>query len=433
MTIQELKDKNLIIFEGMIGSHAHGTNTDKSDVDIKGIYMLPLEMHTGFDYVERIADEGNNNTYYELKRFFELLAVNNPDIMELMCLPDDCILYKDPIFDMVLENYQQFLSKLCENSYGEFAIGQIKKARGLNKKIVNPMDKIRKNIIDFCWVAKKQGSIPLTEWLEKNELLEEMCGLVAIDHMKNCYHLFSDHDNHEMDRHWKEIAERDNFYSIPDIDDHFYNKLSAENLAHMKEWYKTNKALYKGIQSKNGSQLVLSSVEKGIEPEVMIYCNIEGFSTYCKLYKEYWDWDAKKNQDRYNDNIASGKNYDGKNLAHCHRLLDMATEIGESKGINVRRLNRDYLLSIKKGVYEYDDIVTDAEAKIIKMKEVFANSTLPNKPDFEAIKQLLYAMQKKRYGMYSEEDMKNALREAWKIQSHLCSENKWLEEYNKIQ
>ena len=111
----------------------------------------------------------------------------------------------------------------------------------------------------------------------------------------------------------------------------------------------------------------------------------------------------------------------------------MATEIGESKGINVRRLNRDYLLSIKKGVYEYDDIVTDAEAKIIKMKEVFANSTLPNKPDFEAIKQLLYAMQKKRYGMYSEEDMKNALREAWKIQSHLCSENKWLEEYNKIQ
>lgn len=89
--------------------------------------------------------------------------------------------------------------------------------------------------------------------------------------------------------------------------------------------------------------------------------------------------------------------YDGKNLAHCHRLLDMAIEIGQGKGIIVRRKNREQLLSIRRGEYDYNTLIKEAEEKIKIMDEVFENSSLPEKIDFKFINDLLLKMRKMRY------------------------------------
>jgi hypothetical protein len=97
--------------------------------------------------------------------------------------------------------------------------------------------------------------------------------------------------------------------------------------------------------------------------------------------------------------MVHGKGYDGKNLAHCHRLLDMAIEIGEGKGINVRRQNREILLSIRKGEYEYETLVKEAEEKIQKMDIVFEASSLPEEIDLEEMKQLLLEIRKEKYGL----------------------------------
>ena len=97
--------------------------------------------------------------------------------------------------------------------------------------------------------------------------------------------------------------------------------------------------------------------------------------------------------------MLHGGGYDGKNLAHCHRLLDMAIEIGEGKGINVRRSNRDQLLSIRRGEYSYDDLISEADAKIKRMEEVFDNSSLPEKIDKQFVNNLLLEMRKLRYGL----------------------------------
>ena len=48
--------------------------------------------------------------------------------------------------------------KKCELSFANYAMGQVKKARGLNKKIVNPEPEKRKELIDFCYVLQGQGS-----------------------------------------------------------------------------------------------------------------------------------------------------------------------------------------------------------------------------------------------------------------------------------
>ena len=31
----------------------------------------------------------------------------------------------------------------------------------------------------------------------------------------------------------------------------------------------------------------------------MLYFNLDGYSTYCKKYKEYWSWVDKRNEERY--------------------------------------------------------------------------------------------------------------------------------------
>jgi len=47
-TIKELRDKNLIIFETIAGSHAYGTATPESDRDIRGVFVQPLEDNVTF-------------------------------------------------------------------------------------------------------------------------------------------------------------------------------------------------------------------------------------------------------------------------------------------------------------------------------------------------------------------------------------------------
>jgi predicted nucleotidyltransferase len=41
-TIEELRDKKLIIFETITGSHAYGTMLPESDKDVRGVFVQPL-------------------------------------------------------------------------------------------------------------------------------------------------------------------------------------------------------------------------------------------------------------------------------------------------------------------------------------------------------------------------------------------------------
>ena len=66
MTIADLRQQNLILFEAVSGSRAYGTNLPHSDTDLKGVFMqfifnrhMPLDMvmlkNPNAFYVSRIA------------------------------------------------------------------------------------------------------------------------------------------------------------------------------------------------------------------------------------------------------------------------------------------------------------------------------------------------------------------------------------------
>lgn len=367
-SIKWLEDNNLIIFKAIVGSQAYGTSTATSDVDIKGVFVLPLDKVLGFGYVEQVSDEKNDTVYYEIRRFLQLLQTNNPTILELLNIPSDCVLHKDPLFDMVLEKKDLFITKVCKFSFGGFAVEQIKKAHGLNKKIVKPMDEKRKSVLDFCFVPDKQGSVPVEDYLARIHVDQRDIGLVGIAHMRYVYGAY--------------IAK---YTGLCDSDGNFIRT--------------ANTMYYKGIvqDAQKSNDISLSEVPKDVNPDFLLQFNKDGYSSYCKEYKEYWDWVKKRNPQRYLDNMLHEGGYDGKNLAHCHRLLDMAIEIGEGKGINVKRDNREYLLSVRRGEHDYDTLLREADAKIAKMNEVFETSSLPDSVDYAIANQLLLDIRKARY------------------------------------
>lgn len=352
MTIADLKAQNLLLFECISGSRAYGTDLPTSDTDLKGVFVLPQAQFYGLEDVEQVSSEKNDEVYYELRRFGELLYKNNPNILEMLASPDDCVLYCHPLFEAFRR--ENFLSKLCKDTFAGFAFAQIKKARGLNKKINQPMPPARKTPLDFCFVAEKQGAVLLTTWLERRNWQQEHCGLVVIANMRDLYGLYYD---------------------------------------------ETGELGYSGVLKKEtANDVALSSVPKGSEPAGLLSFNREAYAMHCRAYREYHNWLEARNDERYQNTVAHGKNYDAKNMMHTMRLLEMAEEILKDGKLLVRRPNRDELLAIRRGDWEYDALIALAEAKLARIEALYLNSPLPERPDKLRIERLLVETRKGFYG-----------------------------------
>ena len=99
MTITEIRKKGLLLFECISGSRAYRLDTSTSDTDLKGVFYLPVEQFYGLHYLPQVSSETNDEVYYELGRYVELLVKNNPNILEMLATPDDCVLYRHPIMN----------------------------------------------------------------------------------------------------------------------------------------------------------------------------------------------------------------------------------------------------------------------------------------------------------------------------------------------
>lgn len=349
LTINSVKENGLLIFEAITGSKAYGLDTPTSDTDLRGVYVLPKEVYYSLDFPEQVSNETNDIVYYELRRFMELLAKNNPNTMEMIGVPEHCVLYRHKVMEYLRP--ELFLSKLCEKTFANYAFTQIKKAYGLEKKIVNPVEKERKSVLDFCFVYLGKEVIIARQFLEKHNMDEKKVGLAVIPHLRDSYNLF-------------------------------YSETGA----------------YSGIVRKETSnEVALSSIPKGEVPVSMLYFNRDGYSVYCKKYREYWEWVDKRNEDRYKTTMSHGKNYDSKNMMHVFRLLLMAKEIATEKKVNVYRKDREFLMDIKQGKFEYDELASKAEKLKNELPFLYEQSDLPNAPDLDSVNALLVQIRKELY------------------------------------
>ena len=153
MTIEDLKARDLIIFEVTAGSHAYGLNTPTSDTDTRGVFMLPPREYLRVSAIpQQASDEKQDIIYYELRRYMQLAADCNPNIIELLWTDEADIKVCRPAMREVLDRRELFISKKAYHTFSGYAYAQIKKARGQNKLVYNPEPKERPSPFDYCWV-----------------------------------------------------------------------------------------------------------------------------------------------------------------------------------------------------------------------------------------------------------------------------------------
>ena len=442
---EEIKKRNLLIYNYLRGSHCHGISTPLSDEDYCGIYLAPVEqiLGLGLDYQDQISNETNDIVWYELQKFMNLLLKSNPTVLEALFVDDKYVEYEHPIMTEIKKHKEKFLTKKCFDSFFSYAKSQIKKARGLNKKINWDVPE-RKGILDFVYTYHKQGSSKIQNWLEYRNLKQKYCGLVNVPNMHDNYSVFYDWGNHFLNENvtfedLKKAYLDDNVYDTINIVKRLKNgeksldlvkklrKAQFKNMVNfimekydlrstsayfpkmktlrrLNEWFYNQKPIgYKGMtnEEETSNELRLSSVEKDILPICQISYNKDGYSTHCRVWKEYQDWIKHRNPVRYESNLK--KSYDAKNMCECFRLINCGIEIANGKGYKVDRSNidADFLLDVKNHKYEYEELMEMLEKKNDEMEKAMAESTIPEKIDVDFVNDLLLKIRKEQLGLKS--------------------------------
>jgi hypothetical protein len=363
--IEGIRRSGAVLYEYVGGSTCYGTNLPSSDKDIRGVFCLPKSQYlTITKPVDLVSDEReiegkkkNDSVFYTLLRTFELLKKANPNILEALWVPNDCIVTTSPEMEVIIQNRNLFISKSCLGSHYGYAQSQIDRAQGKNKKVNNPQPKERPKKLDFCRVIScipgakpwTHPDVELSRFPFRPILLKEIpwvnlahYHVAAVEHMQNAYRMY------------------------------YYGEDA--------------KGVFRG-----DDMLVCDSIPMDDEHPrfsgILLYDEAE-YQRAVKEWKSYWDWVSNRNISRWIDQEGGKLSFDAKNMTHCMRLLMSGINIVKN-GEPIVRFSGDqlkYLMKIRTGeITKYDEIMADVQAKIAEMEEGAKISTIPEKVDSSKI------------------------------------------------
>lgn len=350
MTVEQLKKSGWIIHECIVGSHLYGTNKEGSDIDIKGVYVLPTDMILSGQYIEQISDNKQDIIYYEIGRFIELAAKANPNILDV--LGSDKITFTTDKWKEYFPNITPYLTTKLRHTFLGYAHSQILKAKSMNKKTNWEKSRItRKTPLDFCYILlDKEESVKLKDFFEIKDdgiVITKYWGLSNINNFPDCYSMY---------------------------------------------YFKDGNA---GFISEDSNELQIRNIPKELPKIYTLRFDRNAYSTHCKDYREYQEWLEKRNPLRYEDNAKADNLFDTKNMSHCVRLLYTAKDIALGKGLILSRPEKEQLLDIRNGKYTYDEIISIAETLKEEVDELFnLNTTLPREVNRKYLQQLLLKIRK---------------------------------------
>lgn len=330
------------------GSHMYGTANEKSDIDIRFVYIQPTEEILKGNCREQIELDNNNFVGFEFQRYLHLLEKNNPNMLESLDIHEECVIFKHPSMSYLTQD--MFLTKTIRDSLVGYAISQIKKARGLNKKMNNPMSKDKKSLSDFAYVVQGRDTVPLSTFCERYGVDLTRVAMFKYDNGKGLYGMYN----------------------------------VEEDMG------------FKGFCQEGSTMVSLSEIPKEFNQykPYVVYVNYDGYSSYCKEYKEYWEWVENRNEERYKNNKEAGQNVDLKNTMHMVRLLDMAENIAKTGNLKTRSENVEYLREVRSGKYNYDELIEEADRRIERLDKLFEGCNLPTKVNKEKIRETLLKFRK---------------------------------------
>jgi predicted nucleotidyltransferase len=138
----KLDNRFKIIFSGITGSHLYGTSLPESDRDVRGIFIPTEEFYLGFlEKVEQVESHEPDETYWEISKFFKLCLDNNPNILELLFIPDSFVLETTPEWQEIIKYRDMFLSTKCKHTFSGYAVSQLHRIKQHREWLLNPPKK----------------------------------------------------------------------------------------------------------------------------------------------------------------------------------------------------------------------------------------------------------------------------------------------------
>lgn len=171
----------------IMGSQAYGNATDGSDEDIYGFAIPPLgeifphlqgdipgfgKQKQRFDCWQQhhIIDQETKKEYdfqvFSIVRYFHLLMDNNPNVLDSIFTPINCVVHCTQIGQMVRDNRKMFVHKGLFHKFRGYAFSQ------LHKMDTKDPEGKRKEIRDKYGWDVKFGSHVVRLMLEAEQLLE---------------------------------------------------------------------------------------------------------------------------------------------------------------------------------------------------------------------------------------------------------------------
>jgi predicted nucleotidyltransferase len=148
----------------IMGSEAYGVAQDTSDKDVYGFCMPPLDMvfphlrgeipgfgkqKQNFQVYQEHHIASGNLTYdisvYSIVKYFNLMLDCNPNMIDSLFTPEECVLTGTKISKMVRDNRKKFLHKGAYHRYLGYAFSQLSKMKNkTNHENVKRNDDIQK-------------------------------------------------------------------------------------------------------------------------------------------------------------------------------------------------------------------------------------------------------------------------------------------------
>ena len=115
-----------VVYRCVIGSQAYGLADTESDVDRRGIYLPPADLHWSlYGVPEQLENHETQEAYWELQKFLVLALKANPNVLE--CLYTPLVEKATPLAEELLGIREIFLSRMVYQTFNGYVMSQFKK------------------------------------------------------------------------------------------------------------------------------------------------------------------------------------------------------------------------------------------------------------------------------------------------------------------
>ncbi len=351
MTPFKYPDSNLewiqdaTIFLTLHGSHAYGTNTSASDVDVRGLCIPPKKYFYGYlEHFDQLQIHSTEQDFvnYNVVKFFEMAAKCNPNALEILFTDPQHHIHVTHIGTHLLQNRELFLSKKAKHTFAGYAISQLGRIKRHRRWLLTPPNHAP---------TRAEFGLP-----ERTIIPADQLAVV-----------------------WSQIKAKIEEW---DVD---YGT-SLDDAARIDMQGRIAKALAEQ-QITNDTQWMPAARTLGVDENFIELMDKEKRHHNAQTeWNHYQGWKKERNPARAALEAKFG--YDTKHGMHLVRLLRMGKEVLEGKGLIVFRPDREELQAVRQGVWSFDTLLEWATKAEQGLELAFQNSPLPWGPDYKKLDKL---------------------------------------------